>query len=96
VGTSVATYLLYFLLQEGAAATTLGKRLFGLRVTRLDGSPCGWLGALVRTVLRLLEVNPILFGALPGGLMVAFSKRHQRLGDILGRCVVVRRAASSL
>ena len=35
--------------------TTPGKALFGLRITRNDGSPLGWLDALRRTFLVLAE-----------------------------------------
>lgn len=38
---------------------TLGKRLLGIRVARLDGRPVGFLWALVRTLL-LLAVLPAL------------------------------------
>jgi uncharacterized RDD family membrane protein YckC len=85
----VAIYLGYYLVQEGAWFTTLGKRLFGLRVARLDGSHCGSGSAAVRTVTRNIEVNPVLLGVLPGGLAVAPSKRHQRVGDMLSGSVVV-------
>jgi uncharacterized RDD family membrane protein YckC len=88
----VATYLGYYLIQEGLWATTLGKRVFGLRVSRVDGASPGWGGALWRTLTRVIEVNPLLLGVLPGGLAVALTERHQRLGDILARTVVVERA----
>ena len=88
----VGTYLAYYLLQEGAWSTTLGKRLFSLRVARLDGSECGWGPAALRTVTRIIEVNPILLGVLPGGLAVAWSKRHQRVGDMLAGTAVVGRS----
>ena len=89
VSVAVAAYLAYYLAQEGVWSTTLGKRLFGLRIYKADGSPCGWRSATIRTVTRVVEVNPIL-GALPAGLAVAFSKRHQRLGDMLSGCVGAR------
>jgi len=38
---------------------TVGKRLLGIRVARLDGRPVGFIWALVRTVL-LLAVVPAL------------------------------------
>ena len=37
---------------------TLGKRLLGIRVARLDGQPVGLLSALIRTVLLLLRACP--------------------------------------
>ncbi|MCP3963087.1 MAG: hypothetical protein GY719_35050 [bacterium] len=45
----------------------------------------------MRTLLRVFEVNPLLFGSLPAGLLVAFTKKHQRLGDSLAGTVVVPR-----
>ena len=88
----IVVFLGYFLLQEAIWGATLGKRVFGLRVVRLDGTPAGWSAAFWRTILRVLEVNPVLFGAIPGGLAVTWSKRKQRLGDMLAHTVVVRRA----
>jgi uncharacterized RDD family membrane protein YckC len=88
----VSVYLAYYFVQEGTWSTTLGKRLFGLRVAQLDGSHCGWPAAALRTAARIVEVNPILLGALPGGLAVALSKHHQRMGDMLSKTVVVPRS----
>ncbi len=39
---------------------TLGKRLTGIRVARLDGRPVGFLWALVRTVLLLTVIPPLV------------------------------------
>ena len=86
-------YLVYFLVQEAIWGTTLGKRAFHLQVARVDGGSVGWPEALWRTLLRILEVNPLLAGAIPGGLTVAFSKRKQRLGDMLAHTVVVHQTA---
>lgn len=92
MGVAIGVYLLYFLVQEGAWSTTVGKRLFGLYVLRLDGSQCGWFSAAIRTAARFIEVNPILpFGALPGAIAVAVSKRRQRLGDMGAGTVVAPR-----
>jgi uncharacterized RDD family membrane protein YckC len=92
MGLAMGVYLLYFLVQEGAWSTTVGKRIFGLYVLRLDGSRWGWFSAAIRTAARFIEVNPILpFGALPGAIAVAASKRRQRLGDMAAGTVVVPR-----
>jgi uncharacterized RDD family membrane protein YckC len=40
---------------------TIGKRLLGLRVARLDGRPVGLLWSLVRTLLLLAVVPPLVF-----------------------------------
>jgi uncharacterized RDD family membrane protein YckC len=39
---------------------TLGKRLLGVRVARLDGQPIGFLWALVRTVLLITVIPPLV------------------------------------
>jgi len=47
---------------------TVGKRLLGMRVARLDGKPVGLLWALVRTLLFLAVVPPLVFDADQRGL----------------------------
>ena len=39
---------------------TLGKRVLGLRVARLDGKPVGLLWSLVRTILLITVIPPLL------------------------------------
>ena len=51
----VATYVLTAL-----TGLTLGKRLTGIRVARLDGKPVGFLWALVRTLLLLAVIPPLV------------------------------------
>jgi len=40
---------------------TVGKRLLGVRVVRLDGKPVGFVWALLRVVLLLAVVPPLIF-----------------------------------
>jgi hypothetical protein len=47
---------------------TVGKRLLGLRVVRLDGKPVGLWWALVRTLLVLAVVPPLVFDSDLRGL----------------------------
>ena len=81
-------YLLYFLVQEGIWSKTLGKKVFGLVVHRLDGQQAGWRTAAIRTASRILEANPLLLGELPGAAAVVFSKKKQRFGDMWAGTVV--------
>jgi uncharacterized RDD family membrane protein YckC len=83
------TYLGYFFLSEALWSRTPGKYLQGLVVVGADGRPCGWRAALVRTLLRVLEANPLLFGGLPAGLVIIVSERNQRLGDMAAGTLVV-------
>jgi uncharacterized RDD family membrane protein YckC len=41
--------------------TTIGKRVLGMRVARLDGKPVGLGWGLVRTVLLLAVVPPLIY-----------------------------------
>lgn len=86
----VAVYLGYFFLFEALVGSTPGKMIFGLWVRRIEGGRCSWLQAAVRTVARLIEVNPLLLGALPAAIVVLASKNRQRLGDVLAGTVVRR------
>jgi uncharacterized RDD family membrane protein YckC len=40
---------------------TVGKRLLGIRVARLDGKPVGLVWSLVRTLLFLAVIPPLVF-----------------------------------
>lgn len=82
-------YLIYFIVLEALWSRTLGKYYQGLTVRKLDGSRCGWKSALIRGGLRIIEVNPLLFGGIPAGLVIISTDRKQRLGDILAGTVVV-------
>jgi uncharacterized RDD family membrane protein YckC len=82
-------YLGYFVVLEAVWSRTLGKFFQGLVVRKLDGSPCDWTAALIRGLLRIIEVNPLLLGGLPAGLVIIASSRRQRIGDMLAGTVVV-------
>ena len=84
-----SAHLAYFFVFEALWSRTPGKYLFGLRVCQVDGSRCTLRSAMLRTLLRVIEVNPILLGALPAGIMLLVTKRRQRLGDLLAGTVVI-------
>ena len=86
-------YLAYFVLLEALWSRTLGKFFQGLVVRKLDGSRCGWKAALIRSALRIVEVNPLLLGGLPAGLVIIASERKQRIGDLLAGTLVVSAAS---
>lgn len=80
-GRSLLTLALFALQAVVLTATigmTLGKRLCGIRVVRLDGRPIGPLWALVRTLL-IVAVVPALF----------WDRDHRGLHDRAADTVVV-------
>src|SRR5215813_3948196 len=82
-------YLAYFIVLEALWSRTLGKLFQGLVIRKLDGRPCDWKAALIRSALRIVEVNPLLLGGLPAGLVIITSERKQRIGDLLAGTLVV-------
>jgi uncharacterized RDD family membrane protein YckC len=81
--------LFYYIFLEGRYGWTLGKLAAKIRVVSANGDSPGFKKAFLRTILRLLEVNPLLFGAIPAGIAVIASKNHQRLGDMAASTFVL-------
>jgi uncharacterized RDD family membrane protein YckC len=64
---------------ESHGGRTPGKRLLGLEVRYLDGTPCDLRAALVRTAFRFVDAFPGVY--LIGGFAIMSTKRRQRIGD---------------
>ncbi|GAA0135047.1 hypothetical protein YSY43_18870 [Paenibacillus sp. YSY-4.3] len=82
--------LLYHLLLEGFTGFTVGKFIVRIQVVREDGRTPGLLKSLIRTLLRLVETNSVLFGAIPAGITALATKKKQRLGDIAANTYVLK------
>jgi uncharacterized RDD family membrane protein YckC len=89
VGALSLTYLGYFFISEALWSRTPGKYLQGLMVVDPSGGRCGWRRAFLRTLLRVVEANPLLLGGLPAGIAILASERNQRLGDLAAGTLVV-------
>jgi uncharacterized RDD family membrane protein YckC len=83
----LAVMVAYHTLMEGGTGATVGKMVLGIKVTMEDGSPVTWGAALVRNLLRVVDM---IFSYLVGAILVWNSPKRQRLGDRVGRTVVVR------
>jgi uncharacterized membrane protein SpoIIM required for sporulation/uncharacterized RDD family membrane protein YckC len=79
----------YFALFEAlGSGRTPGKRRLGLRVVMDTGHPLTLQAALIRNLVRLVDLQP--FGAYVVGLLfVFFHRQHKRLGDLVAGTVVV-------
>src|SRR5919198_3920072 len=71
-----------------ASGRTPGKRLNGLRVVRVDGSPVTFFTSAIRNVLRLVDILPGLY--LVGIVTILVTRQNQRLGDVAAGTLVVR------
>jgi uncharacterized RDD family membrane protein YckC len=79
----------YFAIPEAMFGATPGKRLAGLCVVRVDGTPLTLQAVLVRNVLRIIDWLPFLY--VLGGTLTVFSANSQRLGDLAAGTTVVSR-----
>lgn len=77
----------YHVLFEGATGQTVGKRVVGITVVGVNGDPCSFRAAAVRTVARAVDWLPA--GYFLGFLSMSVTERRQRLGDVVGGTVVV-------
>src|SRR5262252_8560459 len=71
---------------------SLGKLALGLRVVDAQGGPITAGQAIVRNLLRIVDVLPVYYAV--GAIAIFFSSRNQRLGDMVAGTVVVRDRAA--
>ena len=85
-----ASFLLlwgYPIFLEARYGQTLGKRVLGLRVVAGDGAPVGWTAAIVRNLLRTVDMLP--FGYATGLISSLVDAHGRRLGDLVADTLVV-------
>ncbi len=58
---SLLIFLLYFIVLEGAYGQTVGKMAVKIKVVKEDGSKIDYADAVVRNVLRLIDLIPYSF-----------------------------------
>jgi uncharacterized RDD family membrane protein YckC len=74
--------------EAGRRGATPGKRLLGLRVVQVTGSPVSWGQAFVRNILRWVDAMPGLTYGFGLASCLA-TQRFQRLGDLAAGTVVI-------
>lgn len=84
----VGLWVGYGIAFEATLGVTPGKLLAGIVVASEDGGRAGIRAVVVRNLLRVVDV---LGFYLLGFLVLSFTSRRQRVGDLLGKTVVVRR-----
>jgi uncharacterized RDD family membrane protein YckC len=88
--------LLYFLVamayyvvpEVQMGGQTLGKKVMGLKVVTENGVEYSWGKAIIRNLLRIIDGLPFLY--LLGVILIAVSKKHQRIGDMAAGTLVVK------
>jgi uncharacterized RDD family membrane protein YckC len=77
-----------FLLEWRWRGQTVGKRVLRLRVMDSSGLRLRFEQIVLRNVLRAVDMLPFLY--LVGGTAAMFTRRGQRLGDVVANTIVVR------
>ena len=85
---AVALLVYFGGLESAWHGSTVGKRLVGLRVAMLDGSPLTGRAVFMRTVGRFFDCS--LFSPIVAAVFVWASPHNQRLGDRWGGTIVIR------
>lgn len=64
-----------------------GKRWFGLRVIRVDGTPISLTESVIRNLVRLIDLLPMAYGV--GVVTMFINSNSRRVGDLAAGTVVV-------
>ncbi|MHB9146239.1 MAG: RDD family protein [Symbiobacteriia bacterium] len=86
---AVVIYAAYHIILEAAwSGRTVGKRLMGLRVVKDTGVPIGFVDALLRNLLRLVDALPSFY--LVGIIAIFATAQHKRVGDMAAATLVIK------
>ncbi len=77
----------YPVLFEVHNGMTPGKKVMGLQVVHEDGTPLSWSSALLRNLIRCIDLLP--FFNMTGFITMLMNSRFKRLGDLAAGTVVV-------
>jgi len=83
----VAYWGYHVFFEAGRRAATPGKRAMGLRVVSESGGPASLGAVMLRNIARGADILP--FGYFTGLIVCLFTRRFQRLGDLVARTLVV-------
>jgi uncharacterized RDD family membrane protein YckC len=84
----------YWVVLERMWGTTVGKRLFGLRVTSADGTALTWGQSIQRNLMRLIDSIPFVIPYLLGFVVAVTDDEKRRLGDRVADTRVVTSSSS--
>ena len=79
-------YELHVMVGEAMTGRSIGKAMVGIRVVDMSGKPASPLAILLRNLIRIPEMITVFLL-----IFMLVSQERQRLGDLIGRTIVVRR-----
>lgn len=81
----LATFIYFATLESSSLQSTLGKKIFGLKVTDLQGNRIGFWKASGRFLGKYISAIILFIGFI----MIFFTQKKQGLHDKMSGCVVV-------
>lgn len=81
--------LYHFLSETFMNGQSLGKKIMGIKVVKLDGSQPGIGSYVLRSVFRIIDVH--LMNGLVAIICIPVSEKSQRLGDMAAGTTVIRK-----
>ncbi|MCD4785983.1 MAG: RDD family protein [Candidatus Eremiobacteraeota bacterium] len=79
----------YFILFEIVwSGQTPGKRIAQIQVIKDNGEPVGFIGVLLRNILRIVDFLPAYY--ILGVVLIIVNKQNKRIGDIVAKTIVVK------
>jgi uncharacterized RDD family membrane protein YckC len=79
-------YYIYFEMRWNGSSP--GKKVLGLRVIRIDGTPITITESFIRNLVRIVDFLPSFYGV--GVIAIFINRQTRRLGDLAAGTVVVR------
>lgn len=83
----------YFFLEMFSRGQTLGKRIIGLRVIRLDGRDPTPADFITRAIFLLPDI--LLTAGIPAVVLIFTGRQNQRLGDMVAGTAVIQSTVAS-
>lgn len=84
------SFLYHLLMESLSHGQSLGKKIFKIRVVKINGERPGFFDFMMRTAFRLIDVG-LTSGTL-ALITISSSEKGQRLGDFLADTTVIRLA----
>ncbi len=84
----IGIWVITMIVTETLFQSTIGNLLLKLKVVNENGEKIKFWQSLLRHCLDMIDMWPL---GLVGILTIKYSKKHQRLGDIIGKTIVVER-----
>lgn len=89
---SLPVLLYHFLSETFMNGQSLGKRIMGIKVVKLDGSQAGVGSYLLRSVFRIIDIH--VMNGVVALICIPVSDKSQRLGDMAAGTTVIKKNSS--